>query len=102
MRKSNGRWYIRYVLDGVEYSARTGLAATERNLKKALQMEADHRQKVIDGKTSSLKLRVHPFSKAAEAFLEWARGEYPKVNSYRRIRSSFSFLTEHFGCTNVA
>lgn len=102
MRKSNGRWYIRFKLDGVEYNAKTGLEATEQNRIRALQMEAALRQKVIDGKADVTKLKAHPFSSAAKHFLEWAKGEYKKPNTYRRIASSFAFMKEYFGGRNVA
>ena len=49
MRASNGKWYVRFVVDGVEYSEPTGLEATERNRKKVQQAEAAARQLVIDG-----------------------------------------------------
>jgi integrase len=99
MRASNGKWYVRFVADGVEYSQPTGLEATERNRKKAQQMEATARQLVLDGKAHILRLVVIPFSEAAISFLNWAEGEYggESRNTYLRIRSSFSYAQLFFG-----
>lgn len=103
MRKSNGRWYVRFVVDGVEYSKPTGLAATEHNRKKAERMEAADRQLVIEGKAHLLRISAIPFSEAATQFLKWAEGEYKETpESYRRIRSSFAFIRHHFGRAIVA
>src|SRR3954453_12233370 len=66
---SNGKWYVRFVVDGVEYSQPTGLAATKRNKGKAQQMEAAARQLVLDGKANLLRLAAIPFSEAATQLL---------------------------------
>jgi integrase len=98
MRKSNGKWYVRFEVDGVEYSKPTGLEATERNRRKAEQMEAQARQLVIEGKSNYLKIKSIPFNEAATGFLQWAEGEYPgdKRGTYLRIRSSFGFARVFF------
>lgn len=99
MRASNGKWYVRFVVDGVEYSQPTGLEATERNKRKVEQMEAAARQLVLEGKGNLLRLVAIPFSEAATQFLNWAEGEYSgdSRNSYLRIRSSFSYAQVFFG-----
>lgn len=99
MRQSNGKWYVRFVVDGVEYSEPTGLEATERNRKKALQMEAAAKQLVIEGKQHYLRIQAMPFSEAATQFLSWAEGEYSgeQRRSYLRIKSSFSYIQYFFG-----
>ena len=76
MRASNGKWYVRFVVDGVEYSQPTGLEATERNKRKVAQLEASARQLVLDGKAHLLRLTAIPFGEAATQFLDWAEGEY--------------------------
>jgi len=98
MRKSNGKWYVRFEVDGVEYSKPTGLEATERNRRKAEQMEAQARQLVIEGKSHYLKIKSIPFNEGAAGFLQWAEGEYPadKRGTYLRIRSSFAFARKYF------
>lgn len=99
MRESKGKWYVRFAVDGVEYSEPTGLAATERNKKKALAMEATARQLVLDGKAHFLKIQAIPFNEAAASFLSWADGEYSgeKHGTFLRIRSSFGFIRHFFG-----
>ena len=99
MRASNGKWYVRFVVDGVEYSQPTGLAATKQNKGKAQQMEAAARQLVLDGKAGLLRLAAIPFNEAATQFPIWAEGEYSgdSRNSYLRIRSSFSYAQVLFG-----
>lgn len=99
MRKSNGKWYVRFVVDGVEYSQPTGLSATERNRRKAMEMESAAKLLVIQGKSHLLKLKSIPFNDAAAQFLSWAEGEYSgeSRNSFLRIRSSFGSLKHFFG-----
>lgn len=94
MRAVNGHWYIRFRHDGVEYNAPTGLEATEQNRAKALKLEAQKRAAVEAGQ--SIKIRSVPFSKAMEAFLDWAQGEYVKKSSFAHIRSALSFAVVHF------
>jgi|HubBroStandDraft_1064217.scaffolds.fasta_scaffold98713_2 integrase len=103
MRKSNGKWYIRFEVDGVEYSRPTGLEATERNRRKATQMEAQARQLVIEGKSHYLRIQSIPFGDAATQFLSWAEGEYgEKRGTYLRIRSSFGFARQFFDRATVS
>ncbi|HEY4087152.1 MAG TPA: tyrosine-type recombinase/integrase [Bryobacteraceae bacterium] len=102
MRQSNGKYYVRFVVDGVEYNEPTGLAATERNRKKAERMEAAARELVLTGKAHLLRITSTPFSDAASAFLAWAEGEYPRKDgelsgTFKRIRSSFSYIKVFFG-----
>jgi integrase len=99
MRASNGKWYVRFVVDGVEYSQATGLEATKRNKQKAQQLEAAARRLVLEGKANLLRLAAIPFSAAAKQFLDWAEGEYggDSRKTYLRIRSSFSYAQLFFG-----
>lgn len=102
MRKVNGKWYVRFVLDGVEYSAPTGLAATERNRRKAEAIEARGRLLAQDGKWNQFRVKAQPFNEAADAFLAWAEGEYKKRNTFLRIRSSYTALREFFGSAQMS
>lgn len=99
MRQVNGKWYVRFVVDGAEYSQPTGLEATERNRVKASRIEAAARQLVIDGKSRFLRVQAIPFNDAAKQFLDWAEGEYSgdSRGSFLRIRSSFSYIRHFFG-----
>jgi integrase len=78
------------------------LEATEQNRAKALRKEAEYRRLVEEGKTNLLKIRSIPFNEAAKQFLEWAEGEYQAVETYRRIKSSFSYIQHFFGRAAVA
>src|SRR5262249_11253035 len=76
----------------------TDLDATERNETAANRLEAAARQLVLDGRESELKVRPKPFNDAADAFVEWCKGEYrDHPNSWKRIRASMTSLKEHFG-----
>jgi integrase len=102
MRKSNGKWYVRFELDGVEYSAPTGLAATERNRARALKFEAKAKLLAQDGRWNEFRVKSKPFNEAADSFISWAEGEYKKRNSFLRIRSSFTAFRAFFGSCQVS
>jgi len=51
LRRRNGRWHYRFKLDGREYSGTTDLADTARNETQARQLETDHRQALLEGRT---------------------------------------------------
>jgi len=102
MRKSNGRWYVRFEVDGKEYSHPTGLEATERNKAKARQLEEISRQMVLEGKAHYLKIEAVTFREAAKSFLAWAEGEYEARSTWLRLRSSFSYASHFFDREIVA
>jgi integrase len=96
IRSVKGRLYVRFERDGAEHSHPTGLADTERNQEKARKIEARLLAEVESGRLPR-KIKAVPFSDAADSFLSWASGEYPKRETFLRIRSSFGFLRHHFG-----
>jgi integrase len=103
LRKRDGMWHYRFWVDGREYTANTGLAATERNKTAAARKEAKARELVLSGRAHELRLEVKPFSDAAEDFLRWADGEYNKhPSTARRLRTSFVSLRAHFRNTPVS
>jgi integrase len=98
LRKRGGKWHYRFKVDGRRYAGATGLAATKRNASKAQQVEADHRQALLEGRNPSRKVQVREFGDAAKEFLEWVRMEHrAHPNSYRRVVTSFTGATEFFG-----
>ncbi len=97
LRNRGERWHYRFKVDGKWYTGTTGCAATERNKTKAQQVEANHRQALLEGRNPSRKIEVREFGAAAKEFLEWAKMEYrAHLNSYRRVKTSFASATEFF------
>ncbi|MHB8654987.1 MAG: tyrosine-type recombinase/integrase [Terriglobia bacterium] len=97
LRKRNKVWHYRFKVDGKEYAGATRLAATKRNESAARQMEAQHRQALLEGRQGIQRIVVRGFTDAAKQFLEWAETEYrAHPNSFRRIRTSFTSLKEFF------
>ena len=85
-------------MDGKRYAETTGLAATTRNRTKAQQIEAEHRQALLEGRNPSRRIQVREFNDAAKEFLEWAKMEHrAHPNSYQRIATSFASAKEFFG-----
>jgi integrase len=98
IRKRNGKWEYRFWVNGGEYSKVLDLDATERNRTAAAREEAEAYKLVTEGKASMLRLQVVRFSKAADAFLAWARGEYrDHPNTATRLSVSMSNRKVFFG-----
>jgi integrase len=88
----------RFEVNGHEYSKITDLADTERNRIKVQRMEAEARRLVLEGRAAELRLQVQPFISAADAFIEWAKGEYNEhPSSWKRLAVSMTSLKEQFG-----
>jgi len=97
LRIRNGKWYYRFRLDGRNYAATTDLRATKPNESKALQMEADHRRALLEGRRPTTRVVVRTFSDAAREFLEWAKARYrAHPNSARRIAVSLTSALAFF------
>ena len=98
LRNRGGTWHYRFRADGKQYSRTTGLAATKRNKTKAQQIEAEHRQALVEGRQPSRKIVVREFMDAVKEFLNWATMEYrAHPNSYRRIATSMTSAAAFFG-----
>jgi integrase len=98
IRRRNGIWHYRFKLDGREYSGTTSLAGTARNESGARQLEAEHRQALLEGRSPSRRVVIRQFIDAAREFLVWAKVEYrAHPNSYRRIATSLTSAKEFFG-----
>lgn len=103
LRKRGGKWHYRFKVDGKRYAGATGLAATKRNATKAQQVEADHRQALLEGRNPSRKIQVRQFDDAAKEFLEWVKMEHrAHPNTYRRVATSFTGAMEFFGKETVS
>lgn len=103
LRERNGKWNWRFMLDGQKYSGATDLDATKRNETKALQVEQEYRQALLEGRRPSRRIQVRRFNDAAVEFLEWAKTECREhPNSAKRLKSSFASLTEFFGDVPVS
>ncbi|WP_396127155.1 tyrosine-type recombinase/integrase [Edaphobacter bradus] len=97
MRKRSGIWHYRFKLDGREYTASTGLAATTRNETEARQLEAEHRKALLEGRAPLRRIVVREFTDAVEDFLHWTEMEYrTHPNSHRRIATSMTSAKEFF------
>lgn len=103
IRKRSGYWHYRFVVDGHEYTASTGLAAIGRNKAAAQSAETKARELVMAGQAYMLRLEAKPFNEAAVIFLEWAKGEHREhPNTHKRLVTSFASLKTAFGTTPVA
>ncbi len=98
IRIRDGKWHWRFNLQGREWSGTTDLAATKRNEAAARDIEAKARKLIRDGRADQLKLEAVPFDEAADAFIEWAKGEHrDKPNTWKRLRGSATGLKVFFG-----
>ena len=103
LRNRSSLWHYRFKLDGKEYSGTTDLAATKQNRTRAQQIEAEHRQALLEGRRPSRRIVIRAFSDAAKEFLDWAKMEYrAHPNSHRRIATSFASAKEFFGAEAVS
>lgn len=97
LRERSGKWHFRFRLDGKRYEGTTGLAATSRNERKALEMELDYRRALEEGRRPSRRVTVREFNDAVEDFLLWAQAHYREhPNSYKRIKTSLASAKEFF------
>jgi integrase len=103
LRKRGGLWHYRFKVDGREYSATTHLAATRPNKTRAEQIEAEHKQALLEGRRPTPRVTIRTFADAASDFLTWAKTEYrAHPRSYQRIAVSFTSLKLFFGSTAVS
>ncbi|MFL6448714.1 MAG: tyrosine-type recombinase/integrase [Bryobacteraceae bacterium] len=103
LRRRNGKWHYRFEVDGHEWTASTGLAATERNRKPAAAIEVEAWRTVKQGQAHLLQVEAIPFSEAASKFLSWVEVHHSgKPNTAKRVKTSFASLTTYFGRRAVA
>ena len=102
LRNRDGIWHYRFQLDGIPYSASTGLAATERNRTAAQRAEAQAHRDAMEGRAPEARIRTVPFDTGAAMFLEWCDQEHrAKPNTAKRVRGSFASLQRFFGTRSV-
>jgi integrase len=99
LRKRRGHWHYRFQINGHKYSGNTGLEASERNRKAALQY-ANRKQEEAGkapNETAIEETRVW-FVDAVAQFLDWCEHvEYrQKPSTWKRIRVSFTSLMTFF------
>ena len=98
IRDMGGKWQYRFRVQGQDVSVTTTLAATERNRKKAMQLEAAHRLAIQEGRWGFRPLTPKGFIDAQPQFAAWCQVEYrDKSNSWRRIQTSMASCAEFFG-----
>lgn len=98
LRVRGGNWHYRFKVDGRSYSGTTDLAATKQNETRAHQIEAEHRQALLEGRRPTRRLVIRRFSDAAKDFLDWTKMEYrAHPASATRIETSFASAKPFFG-----
>ena len=103
LRKRSGKWHFRIKVDGKSYAETTGLAATERNMRKAQQIELEFIQALQEGRNPTRRIVVRKFSDAADDFLTWANAHYREhTSSFKRIKTSFASAKAFFGSDPVS
>lgn len=103
LRARGGRWHFRFRLDGKRYEGTSGLAATPRNERKALEMELDYRRALEEGRRPEMRVQVREFNDAVEEFLGWAEAHYREhPSSFQRIRTSLASARRYFDRTPVS
>jgi integrase len=79
------------------------LPATKQNMTKALQIEAEHRQALLEGRQPIQRVVIREFSDAVSVFLDWAKAKYrAHPNSARRIAVSLASARAFFGSEVVS
>lgn len=103
VKERNGKWYIKFWIDGRSYSQTTDLVATERNKIVACRIETKLREQLLEGRSHELHLEIIQFNQATEQFLEWCEGEHiDHPNTTTRLRTSFASLLKFFGSKTVS
>ena len=104
LRKRRGHWHYRFQIDGRQYSGNTGLEASERNRKSALEFAKRKHAEATHAAAEQEESTPIPFIDAVARFLEWCEHvEYrQKPGTWRRIRVSFTSLMTFFHEKRVA
>jgi hypothetical protein len=96
VRKRGRVWWYRFKVPGREYNKSTGLDAVRSNRSEAEKIEAQAKLGALAGIEEAHQSQLIPFTEAADEFLNWCfKTEYrSKVNTARRIKTSFASLME--------
>jgi integrase len=99
LRAMRGKWQYRFRIQGSDVCVMTGLdVAIKRNEKKAEQMEAAHRQAIMEGRWGfNRSIKARAFADALPEFLAWCKVEYQAhEQSWRRIQTSMASCSRFF------
>ena len=97
IRVKNGRLEYRFMIGGQKVQESTGLADTERNRKKAAEMETAHRQAILEGRLGVRRLTPRFFSDAAPEFLAHLAAVRQAASTVHRIKTSMASAVTFFG-----
>lgn len=96
LRIKNNRWEYRFRVNGQKVREATGLEATERNRKKAEQMETAHRTAILEGRLGIRRITPKFFNDGAEEFILHQRAVGRKESTVKRIETSLASLKVFF------
>lgn len=103
LRKMRGRWQYRFQVAGHRVSFSTGLEATERNRKKAEQMETAHYQAILEGRWGFQPIKPRSFNEVFPEYSQWLKVEYrDKPETWRRNLTSMASCRHFFGSQVVS
>lgn len=98
IRDMRGRWQYRFQIAGHKVSVSTGLAATERNRKKAEMLEAAHRQAIQEGRWGFRPVKPRSFTELLPEYTEWLKVKYHRApETWRRNLVSMASCELFFG-----
>src|SRR5450432_2484324 len=94
----NGKWHLRYQVQGKKVHVSTGLKATERNRKKAEALELNGREELGLERRFNVKRRENrSFVEAAAEFQQWLEAEYGKTqNTIEAYRAGLNHCRRYF------
>lgn len=102
LRNLRGKWQYRFRVHGQSVIVGTGLEATERNRRKAEQLENSHRQAIEEGRWGHRPLTPRLFVDAVQEFNDWMPIEYSKASTRARVQTSMASAKCFFGKSVVS
>src|SRR5450432_3347755 len=94
----NGKWHLRYQVQGKKVHVSTGLKATERNRKKAEALELHGREELSLERRFNIKRRENrSFVEAAAEFQKWMDAEYGETpNTIKAYTAALKSCRRYF------
>ena len=98
LENRNGKWHLRYQVEGKKVHVSTGLKATERNRKKAEVIEVKEREALSLERRFNVRQRENKsFADAAGEFQKWLESEYGKTqNTIEAYRAGLNHCRRFF------